>query len=190
MQDPPVEPRLEFAVNRRVVFGGQTTSVRRSESGIEYYLQWKQAGWMRVASRLDTEERAVADEPEFLVMPAKPDLSSEWTSPTVPYLLRRMAEFPRELKYRSKAMMHWHIESLDESVTVPAGEFQHCLRIQGEAYLRLFVDPARGYIEQPLLSTEWYCPQIGLVRFDRDESVDSGFLSGGRISYVLTGYSD
>ena len=187
--DPPVDAQLDLSVDRLVQMDGVDTWVRRSNSGVEYYLQQKKEGLSRIASRLDVEEQATLDPQPQIVLPEPLKVGAEWTAPTVPYILRRMAEFPRELKYRSHATMHYAVVALDETVEVPAGSFSHCVKVRGDASLRLYVDPAKGFADQPLITTEWYCKGVGLVRFDRDESVQSAFLSGGSVSYVLTDYS-
>ena len=189
MADPPVDARLEMSLDRQVSFAGVDTWVHRAESGVEYYLQDSSAGLQRVASRLDTEEQATLDEKPRTVLPHNLVVGAEWDIPTVPYLLRRMAEFPRELKYRSHALMHYTLEALDDTVTVPAGKFEHCVRVRGNANFRLFVDPVQGFAEQPVTSVEWYCKGVGLTRFDREEKLNSSFLTGGSVSYVLTDYS-
>ena len=189
MPDPPVDAHLEMSLDRQIGFAGIPTWIHRSESGVEYYLQTQPTGLLRVASRLDTEEQATLDAKPQMVLPTPLAVGANWDIPTVPFLMRRMAEFPRELKYRSHALMHYTVEALDDSVSVPAGKLEHCVRIRGSAMFRLFVDPVQGFADVPVTSAEWYCKGVGLARFDRVENLTSTFLTGGAISYVLTDYS-
>jgi len=189
MDEAPVENHLDFSMDRSFHFQGGKTYVHRSESGVEYFLQQRADGIYRIASRVDTEEQSTLEPQAIMVLPTPVKLGAQWSAPTVPFLLRRSAEFPRELKYRHSAVMHYQVKALDESVDVPAGHFDHCAKVQGQASLRFFIDPVKGVGDEPLQSTEWYCQGVGLVRFDRAEIVDSSFVSGGSVSYVLSSYS-
>lgn len=189
MSNPPVDGMLQMSVDRQVSLGGKDVTVRRSASGVEYYLQQDASGIRRLASRVDLEEQPQLDEAPRMVLPASPAVGMEWDVPTVPLLLTRAAEFPRELKHRHKAVMRYRIEALADTVEVPAGQFSNCLRVKGVASFKLFKDPTQGFSEQPIVSTEWYCKGVGLVQIDREELVNSSFLTGGKIRYRLVDYA-
>jgi hypothetical protein len=55
------------------------------------------------------------------------------------------------------------VESADETVTVPAGTFSHCAKIVGAASIQNQGQPV------VVKSTEWYCPNSGLVKQLRTE---------------------
>lgn len=188
MPNPPVDSKLVMSVDRAIKFDGKDVVVRRSASGVEYYLEQNKDGIRRLASRTDLEEDALLDEHPRTVLPEPPLVGAEWEAMTVPFLLQRNAEFPRELKYRHKTMMRYRIEAEHETVEVPAGKFTDCLRVKGQTSFKIFKDPQQGFSDQPLISTEWYCKGVGLVRFDRDEQVNSNFLTGGKIRYQLVDY--
>ena len=59
---------------------------------------------------------------------------------------------------------------------------QPCLRVEGQARLNLYTDPVNGFSDVPLISREWYCQNVGLVKFEREERVPSGFIMGGMVS--------
>lgn len=185
---PPVDAFLRMSVDRAVTIDGKDVAVRRSASGAEYYLLSDATGIRRVATRVDLDEEAQRDEPPRMVLPQPAVLGAEWEVSTVPYLLMRNAEFPRELKHRHKTMMRYRIEAVAETVEVPAGTFTDCLRVKGVASFKLFKDPIQGFADQPIIATEWYCKGVGLVQFDREELVNSSFLTGGKIRYRLVDY--
>ena len=105
---------------------------------------------------------------------------------TVPYLLRRQNEFPRSLKHSHQAKMTYRIESLTESVEVPYGKYTGCALVKGEATIKIFTDPINGFTDVPLITQEWYCPKVGLVKFEREEEVPGQFMTGGKVTYLLT----
>lgn len=188
MASPPVDASLVMSVDRAITFAGKDVVVRRSASGVEYYLEQTPAGIRRVASRTDLEEDALLDDAPRTVLPEPPAVGAEWEAMTVPFLLQRNAEFPRELKHRHKTMMRYRIEAEHETVEVPAGKFTDCLRVRGQTSFKLFKDPQQGFSDQPIVSVEWYCKGVGLVRIDREEEVKSNFLTGGKIRYQLVDY--
>ena len=188
MAAPPVDAVLHLSVDRVVTIDGKEVTVRRSASGAEYYLLSDATGIRRVATRVDLDEEAQRDDPPRMVLPQPAVLGAEWEVSTVPYLLLRNAEFPRELKHRHKTMMRYRIEAVAETVEVPAGVFTDCLRVKGVTSFKLFKDPIQGFSDQPIIATEWYCRGVGLVQFDREEIVNSSFLTGGKIRYQLVDY--
>lgn len=189
ISNPPVEDALRLSVDRKVQLEGVDHLVRRSASGVEYFLRETDFGWVRSATRTDVEEEWQKDESPRQVFPRQPGLGVEWEAWTVPFVLTRNAEYPRELRYhKHRAIMRFRIEAMDQSVEVPAGKFSGCLRVKGIATIKLFTDPNLGFADQPLIQTEWYCKGVGLVRFDRDEPVNSTYTFGGLVSYQLTDY--
>jgi hypothetical protein len=52
----------------------------------------------------------------------------------------------------------------------------------GTAQLNLYTDPVNGFNHVPLISREWYCQGVGLVRLEREERVPKGFLVGGLLT--------
>lgn len=154
--------------------------VRRSDSGISYWLRADEAGIRRVASKSDMQADPVADAPGRFVLKAPFAVGTQWQAPTTTYLLMRTHEYPRELKHSHPNIpMTYTIEAVADEVKVAAGSFSPCLRVRGSATVRVFVDPISGFKDQPLTSLEWYCRGVGLVRLERSEPSTSPMLVGG-----------
>ncbi|MEP6720328.1 MAG: hypothetical protein ABJA77_02705 [Variovorax sp.] len=154
---------------------------RRSDSGVDYWLRTDDTGIYRVAIKSDLDETPRPDKPLRFVLRAPFVKGTQWQATTTSYLLMRRNEFPREIRHGHQNIpMAFEIEADDESVDVPAGRFEHCLRVKGTATLRLYADPVRGWRDMPLTSTEWYCRGVGLVRLQRDEPAERlAYLTGG-----------
>jgi len=80
------------------------------------------------------------------------------------------------------------IESMTDSVKVPAGTFENCMRIviSGNA----FID-AGNYVGKTIVrlnETNWYAPGVGLVKSVRKESTKHKALDKGEITLVLESY--
>lgn len=165
--------------------GGQAW-VRRSEEGVEWFLRVDASGVFRVASRTDLEAEPTADPTPRYVLKAPIAVGTQWQAPTAPYLLRRHAEFPPEIRHSHPSVnMNYTIESLDESVQTRAGAFSGCVKVVGQATLKLFADPVSGWRDLPLTTTEWYCRGPGLVKVLRQEPAQSTFLTGGTMTLEL-----
>jgi len=153
---------------------------RRSDSGIDYWLQADASGIYRLASKNDLQAEAQPDKPRRYVLKAPFTVGTQWQSATTPYLLMRRNEFPRELRHKHPSIpMNYQIEATDARVSTAAGRFSACLRVRGTATVRVYADPASGWRDMPLTTLEWYCPGVGLVRLERSEPANSAFLSGG-----------
>lgn len=159
---------------------------RRSDSGVDYWLRQDATGIYRVASRSHVQAEVQPDASPRYVLKAPYTVGTQWQASTTAYLFERKADFPREVRHGLEPVpMLYRIEAADEQVQTPAGSFSGCLRVHGQAQLRLFVDPVQGWRELPLSTVEWYCPGVGLVRLERSERVNSAFMSGGTLTMEL-----
>ena len=82
--------------------------------------------------------------------------------------------------------MTFHVEAANEEVEVPLAKYSGCVHVVGQARLHLFTDPINGFSDVPLISHEWYCPRVGLVKFSREEIVPGQFMTGGKVTYSLS----
>lgn len=182
--DEPREPeRWSLRVQGPVEYDKEQVMVRHHSAGVGYYLLSDGQGVRRVATRTDIDNQPTPDAEAQWVLKAPYQVGTEWTTPTVPYLIQRKNEHPRDLKYTHKAQMTWRIEAVDDTVKLADGSsHQPCLRVVGQARLNLYTDPVNGFTDVPLISREWYCKGLGLVKLEREEKVPSGFLTGGVLS--------
>lgn len=168
---------------------GTNAVIRRDHAGVEYAIRVDASGIARVAVRRDLDLQFTPDAAPRYVLKYPIAKGSVWQAETVPYTVVRKNEFPRELRYVRTMRMTYTIEAVDDKVTVSAGRFEGCVRVRGQADLKLYVDPVVGFREVPVSTLEWYCPGVGLVKVERDERLDSPFLSGGKITIELRAFS-
>ncbi len=162
---------------------------RRSDAGIDYWLRHDASGVYRVASKSDLDAAAVPDETRRYVLKAPYRVGSQWQAATTTYLLRRRNEFPPELRHVVPPVaMHYAIDAEGLQVDTPAGRFERCLRVRGQASVRVFADAVVGWRDLPLVTTEWYCPGPGLVRLVREERAAYTFVSGGTLTMELVAW--
>jgi hypothetical protein len=162
---------------------GRRWMTRHHSAGVRYWFLVDEAGIRRVATQADIDREPTPDPEPLWVLKAPLAVGQEWTSRTVPYLIQRRNEHPRELRYTHQAPMTWRIESMDETLTLADGStVSPCLRLVGRATLNLYTDPVNGFTDVPLISREWYCQGKGLMKFEREEKVPPGFMTGGLLS--------
>lgn len=192
--DPALAPeheRLVLSARGSDTLKGEALWRRRSSTGSEYWLRSDDTGIYRVASKgpLDLEPRL--DEPVRYVLRKPYVVGTQWVANTTSYIYQRRNEFPRELRhltrYKSLAMTY-RIEALEETVQTPAGNFKGCIRVDGHAPIRLYVDEILVWKDVPMTTREWYCPGVGLARVERSEASPSKFIVGGTLTMELTAW--
>lgn len=181
----------EFVVtNQGAVKVGDNDKImeRRNSFGNSYYFVTTPTAITRVASKnaLDPAPRPDIEELPRHVMPLPPKEGATWLTLTSLFLLVKPMDFPQEMKYGRPMPMTFEIESIDETVTVPAGTFNKCIVITGQRTLRLMSDPVEGMQNIPINQKEWYCPNVGMVKFVRAEIIKGRWISGGTFSLELT----
>ena len=169
--------------------GGGNAWRRRSDDGVDYWLRSDSSGIYRVASKNDLMAEPQADRPVRFVLKAPFEVGTQWQASTTPYLLMRRSDFPREMRHKHKNVsMQYRIEAAGIVLDTSAGRFNNCLRVKGDASVRIYVDPISGWRDLPLTTLEWYCPGVGLARLERLEPVGSTFLTGGTLTMELASW--
>lgn len=170
---------------------GQRYHRRRTSDGTEYWLQSDGKTLRRAGLRSAVEYQPRMDAAALEVMPLAPATGDVWSVPTQPFILERSLPF-RERFSRDESLrfeLSMRVASLDESVTVPAGTFEHCLKVEGTGHFYILADARLGASEVPVTQTEWYAPDVGLVKLERSETLDTPNIVGGSITMELTAHT-
>lgn len=165
----------------RVTLDGQRYIYRITDDGI-----------YRVGVQHKRGPRAADESQPQMVMPALPRLDQQWRGRSQTSLLESSAA-PWETLYRVQVLldMRYRIAALDAEVTTPAGEFEHCVLIEGEGKGHTDADLGSGVGLTPISVTtrEWYAPGVGLVRMERHEQTTAKALSAGSLVMELDTWS-
>jgi hypothetical protein len=163
----------------------QPHSVRITDEGTRYYLRSVDSGIFRSASRTVVESEPSNDPDPLWVLKRPYAPGTSWNNLTHPYVLRRISPYEQPLTRGSALKMAYQITQLDASIEVPAGRFEGCLLVEGEAQLTLYADGREGYQDIDINTREWYAPGVGLIKLVRDEPMHSSVFRGGQIVFEL-----
>jgi hypothetical protein len=169
------------------VIAGVTVRNRRTEQGLDYWVGSDPTGVFRIAHRVPPDTEIRTDNPQRYVLRGPIAVGTRWETPTTLFLLATKHEVQSDAERTSAAvMMRYQIAAIDQEIVTPAGRFDRCITVEGEAEVRLWVETLRQLRYVPIRSTEWYCISVGLVRLERIETSPSRFMSGGKVLLELT----
>ncbi|MCP3869047.1 MAG: hypothetical protein GY703_13285 [Gammaproteobacteria bacterium] len=160
-------------------------AVRVTSDGTRYYIRNTDAGIYRAAKRTLVEMKPRLDDESSWVLKKPYEKGTNWTNATHPFVLRRIHPYEEQISGGVNLKMTYQIMSLLDQVNVPAGQFDHCLRVEGEAQFTLYADGRTGYADIVVSTTEWYAPGVGLVKLVRDEPLTSDVFTGGKVEFEL-----
>lgn len=184
-QEPQLDS-LTIATEGADELDGAPAWRRRSDSGIAYWLRSDDTGVYRIGHRTPPQRLIAVDEPRRYVLRKPYKVGTQWDVLTTGYVLQRRNEVPKELRRTHKPFpMTYTIAALDEEVRTPAGRWSGCLRVDGLAQVRVYVEERKDWREVPLTAREWYCPGVGLVKLERKEPTPSRFMIGGSVTMEL-----
>jgi hypothetical protein len=184
--DEPSIDLLELSARGVQDVDGKPALLRHSDNGVDYWFRTDASGIFRVASKNALDKELKTDNPPRYVLKKPYAVGTQWEANTVAYILQRKNEVPKEIRYTHKpVMMVYRIDALDQKVQTASGAFEGCIRVLGEAKIKLYVDVLFSWRDMPLFSTEWYCPKVGLVRVERVETSPSRTLRGGTMTLDL-----
>jgi hypothetical protein len=183
--DPAIEEVVLSARGSEQI-GEQKAWRRRSDSGVDYWLRFDETGTYRIASKTDVDRDPKIDPNPRYVLRKPYAVGTEWSVPTSAFILERPNEYRRQFRYTHKPFpVTFRIEGVNEKVSTPSGNFDACLKVSGKAMIKLYVDALGVWDDVPLLTTEWYCPEVGLVKLVRRETSPSKLVRGGELTMLL-----
>ncbi len=116
-------------------------------------------------------------------------LNDNWETYSKTRLLKKTGP-PQKTEFRivAKVPLDVTVESLDETVNVPAGVFSNCVKITMTGSM---MKDAGNYVGLTLINVEetrWYARGIGLVKLERLETTQSEALDKGTLVVELADY--
>ena len=184
--DDKREQRFLVANLGRGEHAGEKVYLQRQSAGRELYFQRTSRGVERVGTRVGVGESPTLESPT-LVLPADLELASSWTT-TSRLALIESRTFARQDKLRNINLpvdLTISMASIDETISVPAGTFESCIRLDGTGTRTVRTDRGNANATVTVILQEWYAPGIGLVKMTRSENSESPFLKTGYFTQEL-----
>lgn len=178
-------------------FGEKSYYVRRTSSNIDYYHNFDEQGLYREGLRTIVETKPRLDRERRYVLKQPLEIGTEWREISRPILMLRVYPYRVKVGKDAQVPMSYRIESLSETVTVPAGTFNNCIKVVAEGVFKIYTDAVNGETEIPVRQEEWYAPGVGLVKqvrseLDRDiiDVFKTPIFLGGNSTLALLSYED
>lgn len=184
--------RFEMSNGGRRERNGETFYLRRNSLGSEYWLKLDDKNIVRTGLRTTVEFEPRDDAVPRTVMPIAPKLGDSWESPSQPFILERAVPFRERFLHHDSVRftLLMKVTSVSEEVTVAAGTFRNCLKVEGDAPINVLADPRLGASEVVVRHTEWYAPGVGLIKLKREEPLETTQIVGGEVTMELLDYHD
>lgn len=164
---------------------GRTVVARVSSDGSRHYFARADDGvhWMGSRRRDGSGEPRPA--PMLaLPLPARPGV--RWQTAGRTLVLEKTGP-PQETLYRLdvEVPMTYTVVSTTDDITVPAGRYTGCLRVEGRGVGNANVRNYLGNTRVEVETVDWYAPGVGLVRAERRERTDKAALDAGDLRLEL-----
>lgn len=161
---------------------GKTVPVRTTLAGTRLFYERTEQGILRVATqRIDQQSPAAVPENQRTVLKYPLEPGTSWTEMTETSALYRTGP-PQRSEYwiHAPVPLTYVIEATDDTVRVPAGRYENCLRVHATGKTPNY--DAGNYIGRTDIivdQTDWYAPGVGLVKSVRRETTTGKVLNHG-----------
>ena len=170
--------------------GNARALAQKVQGGNIYYYRIEPDGVHRTGIRRAEGSTLKDSERDLLVLPSAPKVGASWSQATVTGVLQTEVDpFRRIYNLRATVPMTYTVESVEETVSVPAGRFTRCLKVHGTGNVHVRPDKTLGPLLVHVENTDWYASGIGLVKTVRHESTDSKWLADGRYTLELVRFT-
>lgn len=165
----------------------RTVHVRRLPDGTRWYYLETGDGVYRIATQTPVQPEPVPvarDSRTVLAYPLRRGQS--WFTNSETQTLNKSPEIQQSVfRLIVPVTLKHTIESLNDTITVTAGTYDGCLRVQGygKAATRPRDDMGETLIE--VETTDWYAPGVGLVKSIRRETSNDAAIVGGEVRFEL-----
>lgn len=162
---------------------------RKSIDGTIYYYSQDEQGIQYLGYLTDDGIEQKFNPAKQYVLKFPLQVGAYWADQTITKLLKKTGPlqkigFAIVVDIQTKVK----VESINETVKVAAGIFKHCIRlsITGSDYKNLN-DFGLAVID--VKQTNWYAPNVGLVKSERIESIQNNMLKAGVLNIELAEYT-
>ena len=169
---------------------GSKIFTREVNDGTQYLYESTEKGIRRVGVKRKLDINTVLEKEDFYAIKYPIEIGTSWEQETITGVLEVViAPFRRHYALHTPVQMKYTIDSIDENVKVPAGRFEKCIKVIGLGTTKVEAEKTIGIIDVTVESSDWYCPNVGLVKSQRDERTTSTVLVKGDFLMELESFS-
>ncbi len=192
LHDMDVEKKYkQYVINETPhIIDGSKIFTREVNDGTQYLYESTEEGIRRVGVKRKLDINTVLEKEDFYAIKYPIEIGTSWEQETITGVLEVViAPFRRHYALHTPVQMKYTIESIDESLKVPAGRFEKCIKVAGLGTTKVEAEKTIGIIDVTVESSDWYCPNVGLVKSQRDERTTSTVLVKGDFLMELESFS-
>jgi hypothetical protein len=181
-QDMDLEKKYKrYVVNKGLEkVNDQNVYTREINDGILVYFEKKAEGIRQAGLKKKLDINTQYQQEDHYVLGYPLEVGTQWQQESITGVLEVViAPFRRHYVLHAPVTMQYSITSLEEKISVPAGRFTDCIKVEGEGKARAKADKSLGNLKIKVKSSDWYCPEVGLAKSERLESTDSPVLVQG-----------
>ncbi len=158
-------------IPRRIEVQSAVSFLGRESSMTSFaFVSTDEEGFSWAASQSPTDGEPVIREPGDYFLKHSVEVGDSWEQGSLPSLMTAGTS-------HESLLVSIVVSGTNETVTVPAGTFDGCVKITAATKPRVSLE-----------EHDWYCPGVGLVR-QSIENKSTGLLSGGgKTTFQLTSY--
>jgi len=170
---------------------GSKVFTREINDGTQYFYESTEEGVRRVGVKRKLDVNTIIEKEDFFAIKYPLEVGTSWEQETITGVLEVViAPFRRHYALHTPVQMKYTIDSIDEMVKVPAGLFEKCIKVVGLGTKKVEAEKTIGIVDLTVESSDWYCPNIGLVKSQRDERTTSTILVKGDFLMELESFSE
>ncbi|MFK8067298.1 MAG: hypothetical protein AB8D52_03555 [Gammaproteobacteria bacterium] len=183
----------QFYINEPPVeIDGNKVFPKKINDGTQYYFEHSDQGIRRVGAKRKLDINTTLEKKNYFVIKYPLEVGTSWEQESITAVLEVViAPFRRHYALHTPVKMKYTIDSLDQKVKVAAGQFENCLKVVGVGTsLSVEAEKTIGTVDVTVESSDWYCPNIGLVKSQRKERTTSTVLVKGDFLMELETFSE
>ena len=170
---------------------GKEIFLRKVNDEAQYLYETTDQGVRRIGVKRKKDINTVLEEEDFYAIKFPIEVGTSWRQETVTGVLEVViAPFRRHYALHTPVQMKYEIAAINEQVKVPAGRFTNCIKVTGTGGRKVEAEKTIGIIDVTVKSSDWYCPNVGLVKSQRDEKTSSTVLVKGDFLMELESFSE
>lgn len=177
-------PKVSLKLNDKIL--NNIYPILREDNSIYYYSK-NVNGVYREAIQFNNNSSIISESKRKLVLKYPIKVGNKWSSQSKTFLiLRRYPYF--DYRATTDFKINYEIKSVNETIKVPAGKFNNCIRLEGKGNATFIGDREIGLIKISINTTEWFAPGVGLIKTIRNEETDSDLFGKSKMVQVLNDF--